>query len=386
MSNLSLPMPFPASNAPSFPSAPSTSNNGQGYGGPGGQGYQNGGGPSNGNSNDNNNNPNHNAFGNFSFNPPNSAPPQFPNFAIQASPPPPSHSNPHIPPSHQNNNPHHMQNIGRSGPNMGLRTPSFGKASGMGSRSPGDMRPPPPPGENMPPRPHTSTGHNALGLDSEKPRTRSESVGKPQQQQQQQQQQQSQQNSTDMSNQDEGERAEPDLLHRLRHCCHLTDHHVATDPGLLLFASRLCLAVGCPFTGNHSDMDDRPEDGGGKRRRMDLSGQDDESENPEGYMKLEAAWSALRSHLDPSSSEQNPLLGIPGLGGERDGQNAIATGRLAAEMILRGARSKMQASAQGGQGGSQDPEAIQLAFWIGCRRRSGLVIERSLVEVITMTF
>jgi len=168
----------------------------------------------------------------------------------------------------------------------------------------------------------------------------------------------------------------------------LTDHHVATDPGLLLFASRLCLAVGCPFSGNHSDNDglERPDDGGGKRRRMDLLGQDDESENPEGYMKLEAAWSALRSHLDPSS-DQNPLLGIPGLGGgERDGQNAIATGRLAAEMVLRGARSKMQASAQGGPGGSQDPVAINLSYWIGCRRRSGLVIERSVVDVITMAF
>lgn len=190
-----------------------------------------------------------------------------------------------------------------------------------------------------------------------------------------------------MPNHDEGERAEPDLLHRLRHCCHLTDHHVATDPGLLLFASRLCLAVGCPFTGDHSEMDDRSEDGGGKRRKMDFGGQDHESENPEGYMKLEAAWLALRAHLDPTTSEQNSLLGIPGLaGGERDGQNAIATGRLAAEMILRGAKNKMQASAQGGHGGSADPDAIQLAFWIGCRRRSGLVIERSLVEVITMTF
>ena len=388
LSNLSLPMPFPASNAPSFPSAPSTSNNGQGYGG-GGQGYTNGGGPNNGGNNNNNNNsnsnnPNHNPFPNFSFNPPASAPPQFPNFNLHASPPAP-----HLPPHNQNNNPHHLQNMARGGPHMGLRTSSFGNPSGLGSRSPGDMRPPPPPGgENMPSRPHSSAGHNALGLDADKQRMRSESVGKTQQQHQQHPQQQQQpQAAADMSSHEEGERAEPDLLHRLRHCCHLTDHHVATDPGLLLFASRLCLAVGCPFTGNHSEIDDRPEDGGGKRRRMDFRGQDDESENPEGYMKLEAAWSALRSHLDPTSSDQNPLLGIPGLGGgERDGQNAIATGRLAAEMILRGARSKMQASSQGGPGGSQDPEAVQLAFWIGCRRRSGLVIERSLVEVITMTF
>lgn len=325
--NMTMPLQFPATSAPSFPSnqhnIPNLHNS---YGGttnfPDTQTST--------------------SFSNFGF--PSSAeagPSQYGNFNVQSpssfkaqpqqqqQPPQQSQQPSQLPRlTHQN-----MANHNLNKP----RTPS-----GNSTRSPGDMGPPLGPSgrQNMDPRNSS---------------------------------QQSEQKKTDSGT------GEPDLLHRLRHCCHLTDHHVATDPGLLLFASRLCLASGCPFSGNH-----RGEDGDGKRRHVE-SGHDDESENPEGYVKLETAWLALRSHLDPTP-DSNPLLNIPGLtgGGERDGQNEIATGRLAAEMVLRGARSKMQASQ--GSMGAGDADATQLSYWLGCRRTSGFVIEKGLIDNITIAF
>jgi hypothetical protein len=379
MSNMSLPMPFPGNNAPSFPSIPNNSVNNTGSNNNrAGSNVQNYAGPSS--FPDISPSASNSPFDNYSYNPPGSSsnnPSPFVSFPMH---PPSNSANHRLNPS-QNNHPQGSQHQPNRPSNLGIRSVSFGTGA-RGSRSPGDMGPPPIPSVSSAPpsRSQSATGHAPGSYETADrgPKPKSDHPAPVPQGKQKQQ-----------GKKEEPGGTEPDLLHRLRHCCHLTDHHVATDPGLLLFASRLCLAVGCPFGGNHVEPEgtERGENGGGKRRKVESSGHDDESEDPEGYMKLEAAWLALRSHLDPSPSDANPILGIPGLsGGERDGQNEIATGRLAAEMVLRGARSKMQASQQGGTNGMTGSEGTLLAYWIGCRRKSGLVIEKGLVDVITMAF
>ena len=121
--------------------------------------------------------------------------------------------------------------------------------------------------------------------------------------------------------------SQPDLLTRLKSCCHLSDSHVVNDPGLLIFATRLCQSFPCGFNGSH----------------------------PEGsvisdaeHLLLEDSWKALKAQLDP--------------GGEADGENRINTGRMAAELVCRAAAGR-------GAGGS----------WIICRYREGLSIKRHLI-------
>lgn len=187
----------------------------------------------------------------------------------------------------------------------------------------------------------------------------------------------------------EGPAGQPDLLQRLRYCCHLSDLHVANDPGILLFASRLCLAVSCPYNGGHTgrivDLDEDAE----KRRRTGSDGQfaaaePSVAELQERYMNAEPAWQLLKSHLEPASD--NGDAGLEGLSGpaaalaqlERasrasDGQNQINTGRLAAEMIIRAVMAKAKSG--------QPAEAF-----MSCRRAPGLIIRKDLVMSLVNGF
>ncbi|ADV21195.1 hypothetical protein I315_01330 [Cryptococcus gattii Ru294] len=120
-----------------------------------------------------------------------------------------------------------------------------------------------------------------------------------------------------------------DLLTRLKSCCHVSDSHVVNDPGLLVFATRLCQSFGCSFGGTHTEANPRSD-----------------AEN----LTLEDAWRALKATLDP--------------GGDADGENRINTGKMAAELVVRAAHSR-------GAGG-----------WITCRYREGLSIRRSMVQAL----
>ncbi|ORX38448.1 hypothetical protein BD324DRAFT_620899 [Kockovaella imperatae] len=124
-----------------------------------------------------------------------------------------------------------------------------------------------------------------------------------------------------------GSPGQPDLLTRLKSCCHLSDSHVVNDPGLLIFATRLCQSFPCAFNGAHPDS---------------AYGSDNE------HLLLEDSWKALKMQLDP--------------GGEADGENRINTGRMAAELVCRAAATR-------GSGGG----------WIICRYREGLSIKRHLI-------
>jgi hypothetical protein len=121
--------------------------------------------------------------------------------------------------------------------------------------------------------------------------------------------------------------AQPELLTRLKQCCHLSDSHVVNDPGLLIFATRLCQSFPCSFGGAHPDS---------------LTAISDSE-----YLLLDDSWRALRHQLDP--------------GTDNDGENRINTGRMAAELVIRAAHSR-------GQGA-----------WLLCRFREGMSIRRSLV-------
>lgn len=121
--------------------------------------------------------------------------------------------------------------------------------------------------------------------------------------------------------------AQPDLLVRLRQCCHLSDSHVVNDPGLLIFATRLCQSFPCQFSGAHAE--------GG------VAISDSE------HLLLDDSWKLLRNQLDP--------------GTELDGEHRINTGRMAAELVIRAAHSR-------GPGG-----------WIVCRYTQGMSVKRALV-------
>lgn len=123
---------------------------------------------------------------------------------------------------------------------------------------------------------------------------------------------------------------QPELLTRLKSCCHLSDSHVVNDPGLLIFATRLCQSFPCAFGGVHPDAS--------------IAVSDSE------HLLLEDSWRALKGLLDP--------------GGEADGENRINTGRMAAELVIRAAHSR-------GSGG-----------WILCRFREGMTIKRPLISAL----
>lgn len=127
--------------------------------------------------------------------------------------------------------------------------------------------------------------------------------------------------------------SQPDLLTRLKACCHLSDSHVVNDPGLLIFATRLCQSFPCPFGGSHPDSTP--------------------SDDPE-QMLLEDAWRALKGTLDP--------------GGEADGENRINTGRMAAELVVRAGASR---------GNGQ---------WIVCRFKEGMTIKKQLIQGLVAGF
>lgn len=119
---------------------------------------------------------------------------------------------------------------------------------------------------------------------------------------------------------------QPDLLTRLKQCCHLSDSHVVNDPGLLIFATRLCQSYPCSFSGAHPDP---------------IAVSDSE------HLMLEDSWRALKQQLDPT--------------GDADGENRINTGRMAAELVCRAANSR-------GPG------------FIVCRYREGMSIKRSMIK------
>lgn len=121
---------------------------------------------------------------------------------------------------------------------------------------------------------------------------------------------------------------QPGLLERLKACCHLSDSHVVNDPGLLIFATRLCQSFPCPSLGTHTEPNPHSD-----------------SE----YLLLEESWRALKSQLDP--------------GGEADGENRINTGRMAAELVIRAAHGRGAAA----------------SVWIVCRFREGMSVKRTLI-------
>lgn len=177
---------------------------------------------------------------------------------------------------------------------------------------------------------------------------------------------------------------QPDLLHRLRHCCHLSDVHVTSDPGLLLFASRLCLAVGCEHNGKHADSDLHSADIGDDATSQEPAHDGD-------YLKLEAAWQLLRQHLDPPSPETDSFEDLPDLWGSGsskasgkpiDGQNQIATGRLAAEMVLRAVRAKTQAH----EGEEKQQGGHDMSRWIACRKTLGMSVDNAMIMALVNGF
>jgi hypothetical protein len=135
-------------------------------------------------------------------------------------------------------------------------------------------------------------------------------------------------NNHSQHHQPQSQPQQPDLLTRLKSCCHLSDSHVVNDPGLLIFATRLCQSFPCQFGGLHVEIGAGVSD----------------SE----HLMLEDSWRALKNQLDP--------------GGETDGENRINTGRMAAELVVRAAQSR-------GPSG-----------WILCRYREGMSIKTSMIR------
>ncbi|WVQ71052.1 hypothetical protein IAR50_000577 [Cryptococcus sp. DSM 104548] len=123
--------------------------------------------------------------------------------------------------------------------------------------------------------------------------------------------------------------AQMDLLTRLKNCCHVSDSHVVNDPGLLVFATRLCQSFGCSFNGAHTET---------------------HPVSDAECLTLEDAWKVLKATLDP--------------GGDADGENRINTGKMAAELVVRASHSR-------GPGG-----------WITCRFREGLSVKRSMIQAL----
>ncbi|WRT63980.1 uncharacterized protein IL334_000907 [Kwoniella shivajii] len=152
--------------------------------------------------------------------------------------------------------------------------------------------------------------------------------------QQHQQQQQQQQHQQQQQQQPQGgQPVQLDLLTRLKSCCHVSDSHVVNDPGLLVFATRLCQQFGCSFNGSH--LDPNPH-----------------SDNE--HLTLEDSWRSLKMTLDPV--------------GDPDGENRINTGKMASELVIRAAQSR----------GGNNPNS----GWIMCRYREGLSIKKSMVQAL----
>ncbi|WWC58424.1 uncharacterized protein I303_100964 [Kwoniella dejecticola CBS 10117] len=145
-----------------------------------------------------------------------------------------------------------------------------------------------------------------------------------------------QQHNQHQHNQHQQQQQQPvqlDLLTRLKSCCHVSDSHVVNDPGLLVFATRLCQQFGCSFNGTHTEMNPRSD-----------------NEN----LTLEDSWRSLKMTLDP--------------GGDADGENRINTGKMAAELVIRAANSR---SGNGNNTG-----------WIMCRFREGLSVKKSMIQAL----
>ncbi|KAL7422539.1 hypothetical protein Q5752_003187 [Cryptotrichosporon argae] len=132
---------------------------------------------------------------------------------------------------------------------------------------------------------------------------------------------------------------QPELLTRLKACCHVSDSHVVNDPGLLIFATRLCQSTACAYGGHH--------------------GPDSAPASDADYVALDDAWRVLRATLEPAGSAA-----------DADGENRMNTGRMASELVTRAAASRGAAS----------------AGWIVCRFREGMSIRRSLVAGLVAGF
>ncbi|ORY35654.1 hypothetical protein BCR39DRAFT_511337 [Naematelia encephala] len=190
---------------------------------------------------------------------------------------------------------------------------SFGDFGGHLDSSSIFKSPPPPPIQTAPTPGFSGMFSNLFDEPSSSSSTTAPPTRSPPPPAQQQQQQQTTPN-------------QPELLTRLKACCHLSDSHVVNDPGLLIFATRLCQSFPCQFAGVHPDT-------------VGASDSD--------HFALEESWRALKAQLDP--------------GGDADGENRINTGRMAAELVIRAAHSR-------GQSG-----------WIICRYREGMSIKRALI-------
>ncbi|WVW82119.1 hypothetical protein I302_104124 [Kwoniella bestiolae CBS 10118] len=127
-----------------------------------------------------------------------------------------------------------------------------------------------------------------------------------------------------------------DLLTRLKSCCHVSDSHVVNDPGLLVYATRLCQQYGCSFAGQHTDSHPRSD-----------------NEN----LTLEDSWRALKSTLEPGGSDP-------------DGENRINTGKMAAELVIRAVNSR-----SGNMVGNN-------SNWIMCRFREGLSVKKGMIQAL----
>lgn len=138
--------------------------------------------------------------------------------------------------------------------------------------------------------------------------------------------------------------SQPELLTRLKVCCHLSDSHVVNDPGLLIFATRLCQSFPCSFSGVHPAL--------GADNPAILSDHE--------HMILEDSWRAMRSVLEPAGANV-----------DADGENRINTGKMAAELVIRAAQSR---------GGPAQQQQQQQGPWINCRYGEGMSIKTTLIR------
>lgn len=115
---------------------------------------------------------------------------------------------------------------------------------------------------------------------------------------------------------------------------------MVNDPGLLIFATRLCQSFPCSYSGVHPAL--------GADSPAVLSDHE--------HMILEDSWRAMRSVLEPAGANV-----------DADGENRINTGKMAAELVIRAAQSRGTPAQQ--QGG-----------WINCRYGEGMSIKTPLIR------
>ncbi len=136
------------------------------------------------------------------------------------------------------------------------------------------------------------------------------------------------------------------LLDRLKNCCRISDVS-SSDSGLMVFASRLCLAVPCNFAGLH----------------------DHDGQVARGFSSIEAAFVEIRSRQGNMDNQPSSVY--------------LTMGRTAAEKVLQAVKNEMNTAAQasamgGGENGSVHGRRV--GDWIGCKPATGFGISDVLIR------